>query len=363
MENHSIEFPVSLTRDEYVVSQTVLTSAVRARRLGSTPWFGLVLVAVSLFGVVADWRVTGTWDARMLSALLLLLAVDIAMIIAMPRVQRYRGGLSYDQTLFTGYSFSGVIRADQNGIAKITKNGETTLPYLHCPLFVEHEECMIFCAEKSKSIVIPAAYLTAEDAGALRAFVFAAIPPSRRRLLSKLVPRLTQRLSPFEEAGAETTLLTVHSEMTVREMTDLFTDIFVAQLPAALPTKAAWASMIAMGGYLLFEVWPLPLFFLSLLLLILVPMFSVGFKVRRAEKQSDGEILNNVISFTDAAVHIRGAGVNEQHVRIPWARITRAVECPDRVELFAGHKFISIPKRCIADMEQLRTVVDSHYNH
>jgi hypothetical protein len=56
-----------------------------------------------------------------------------------------------------------------------------------------------------------------------------------------------------------------------------------------------------------------------------------------------------------------GKAEGARSLNIPWSHITRAVNCGDTVELYAGEsKQLTIPKRCIPDFEELSAVVDGH---
>ena len=65
--------------------------------------------------------------------------------------------------------------------------------------------------------------------------------------------------------------------------------------------------------------------------------------------------------LTEQSLRVMGRGKQARRIRVPWERITRAVERPKVVEFFVDkNRVVVIPKRCIKELEQLREIVDAH---
>lgn len=357
------EFSVGLSKEEYIRSQELLAKAAGGRPFGGNRWFSVVMVVLCMVMLAVDAKLQGTLDVSLVLMLALLVAVEAAVLLTQPRLLRKNSADAYDDTLFSGYSFDGILRVGAVDIRKRTATGETAISYLNCPAYVEAPDMMIFCANGGKSIVIPARCLTAEDAETVRAAAFAGVPANRRRLIGKLVPGAAQRLpEPVLKTPDDDPLLTVAVEYTVGECRGMLLDDGLQKMVQALPVRALFAVSVAVGAYLWFAAPLLPVFLLSLLLFCFVPLLLTQLQLGSVIRRSEGELLRLSVEFTEQAVHLRSKGSSGHHDRVPWEYVTRAVEQPCSVELYATGHLVSIPKRCVEDMETLRRVVDEHLN-
>ena len=128
----------------------------------------------------------------------------------------------------------------------------------------------------------------------------------------------------------------------------------------SLPSKSMLALTIAIVACYWQPYFALPVFLLALLVLFLWPIAFAGKKAMKAVAASEGNALHAVVELTENSIAIHGRQSGDKSLRIPWSRITRAVERPEVVEFYVERKLLTIPKRCIPDMEELRTFVDSH---
>ena len=60
---------------------------------------------------------------------------------------------------------------------------------------------------------------------------------------------------------------------------------------------------------------------------------------------------------------MRGSAGKEKELRIPWKAISRAVERPDRVDFYTHSLAVTLPKRCIEDLDALKRLVDDRMPH
>ncbi len=354
------ECGVSLSREEYIRSQELVSKRSGASGLffGSGLLSAAMLILCVLFFLV-DLKQNGAPDFALLGLLILLIVVEVTTVFRYPKMQKKLAAQSYDKTLFSGYSFDGTLHVGAIDIQKTTAAGVTSISYFNCPLFIEAPDMMIFCAVQGRAIVIPARCLTEEDADAIRELACLNIPPERRRMIGKLIAGAAQRLPlPSLVTPQEEPLLTISVEYTEKEAFDLLDDSIVIGIKETLPQKVILSAGVAMIAYLLFETMAIPVFGLALLLSVLVPFFSTRSGFKRAVKVSDGEVLKVTVTLTEQALCCTGTAGDKKRTRIPWPRVTRAVERPSYVDYYATDKLISIPKRCIDDMEQLRRITD-----
>lgn len=356
------ECGVALSRDEYVRSQELVSKRSGASGLffGSGLLSAAMLILCVLFFFV-DLKQSGAPDFALLGLLILLIVVEITTVFRYPEMQKKLAAQSYDQTLFSGYSFDGVLHVGAIDIQKTTAAGVTSISYFNCPLFIEAPDMMIFCAVQGRSIVIPARCLIEEDADAIRELACLNIPPERRRMIGKLIAGTAERLPlPFLAVPQEEPLFTVSVEYTEKEAFDLLDDSIFRGIKETLPQKILVSAGVAMIAYLLFEAMAIPVFCLAVLMNVLFPFFTTRMGFKRAVKVSNGEVLKVTVTLTEQAICCTGTVGDQKRTRIPWSRVTRAVERPSYVDYYANDKPIRIPKRCIDDMDELRRITDQH---
>lgn len=357
-----VEYPVQLSREEYVRFQELLSKNGPGQFGGRNRWVPLLMLPIFVVMLAANYRVSGQVDWSLLLLLALVVVVEVTMFFTAPVILRKSSGFNYDQTAFSGYQFDGIVRVTEQDIRKTTPSGDTVVRFADCPLYIETAEVMVFCNTQGRAIVIPARCLTAEDAEATRNAALAAIPSARRRLRAKLIPLATQRLpqSPSAMQEPEEALLTLSVDYTEKEWKTLFTDTAWEQAGYSLPSKSMLALTIAIVACYWQPYFAVPVFLLALLVLFLWPIAFAGKKAMKAVAASEGNALHAVVELTENSIAIHGRQSGGKSLRIPWSRITRAVERPEVVEFYVERKLLTIPKRCIPDMEELRTFVDSH---
>ncbi len=361
-ETLPFECGVALSREEYVRSQELVSKRSGASGLffGSGLLSAAMLILCVLF-FLADLKQNGTPDFALLGLLVLLIVVEITTVFRYPEMQKKLAAQSYDKTLFSGYSFDGVLHVGAIDIQKTTAAGVTSISYYNCPLFIEAPDMMIFCAAQGRSIVIPARCLTEQDADAIRELACLNIPAERRRMIGKLVAGTAKRLPlPSLVMPQEDQLLTVSVEYTEKEAFDLLDDSIFKGIKETLPQKVLVSAGAAMIAYLLFETMAVPVFCLAILLSVLIPFFTTRIGFKRAIKVTDGEVLKITVTLTEQAICCTRMAGEQKRTRIPWSRVTRAVERPSYVDYYAIDKLVSIPKRCIDDMDELRRITDQH---
>ncbi len=359
-ERLTATFPVQLSKEEYIRSQEVLSKIFAGGRLfGGNRWFSVALVVLCVIMLAVEAKLAGKVDGDLILVLGLLITVEGVMLFLHPRLLRKNSANAYDKTLYTGYSFDGILTVGPEDIRKRTAKGETAIRYVNCPAYVETADMMIFCGREGRSIVIPARCLTAEDAEIVRAAAFNGVPANRRRLLQKLVPATCERLpEPELTVPEEEVLLSVSVVYTDGELRGILVDGALQKLVRTIVTKALFAVSAAVAGYLWLTVSVVPTFLLCFVLFCFMPVIAAALRAGGIVRQTEGDILRLKVDFTENGVHLHGGGGRFRHLRVPWEKVTRAVERPDCVELYAENRIATIPKRCVEDMDALRDTVD-----
>lgn len=357
-----IKYGVGLEREEYVRSQELAFATFQKRALGSRRIFSIVLMVMCVMTLAAEYYAMHTVVVDIAVLVGLMILSELWIMLDQPRQMRRAQKAAYDATLFSGHSFDGVLTVTEESISKMTADETTTIPFSQCMAYVEAEDMLLFCVQQGKSIVIPSRCLTEEDAQETKRLAFAAIPPMRRYIKETLVPkaqtRLPAELQPTEE---DEVLVKIPIEYTAGELRANLTDTALRGFSAKFPNKVLLAVFFAAITYFGAEVPVLPIFLLSLLLLLLIAMMNALVQANRLIKVSNGEIFNVSLELTDKGLRAVGTGEKVERIRVPWKYITRAIERPKDVEFFSEKvSIVTIPKRCISDMDELRAVVDAH---
>lgn len=353
------EFPVDLSREEYVRSQEILSKRAGGT-MRSMRVISLFMLAACVVMGITDFRYSGGIDWSLLSLLVLLIASELWMMLTLPVQLKRRSEAAYDASVYSGYVFAGSVTIEHDAIRKRTPVATAVIPYEQCRLFAETADMMIFCGMDGKSIVIPARFLTEHTAQLTREAALKNIPPARQMLMEELVP-CTETAPVSKQTANEEVLLTVEVEYTDNEIVGIAAEAAIEQFFTTLPNTCLAMTMLASFGFFALNIKPLPLFLAALLVVFLVAVIKARIRMRRVITRSERGVCRLRVEFTEAYIMLIGKADGMRPLRLPWTHITRAVNCRDTVEFYTGKdRQLSIPKRCIADFEELREIVDTH---
>lgn len=359
-----VEYSVDLSREEYVRSQEILAGRAGGAARGMRFISLFMLAACVVMGVLDFWYSNGI-DWSLLSLLVLLIGSELWMMLTMPAQLRRRSEAAYDSTVYGGYVFCGTVTVESDAIRKRTATATTVIPYEQCRMYAETADMMIFCGMDGKSIVIPARFLNERTAEVTRQAALKSVPLQRQMLVNKLVPGFDEEetINIPDQTASEEVLLTIDVEYTDNEIVGIAAETAMEQFVASLPSKCVLMTMLASFGYFLLAIRPLPLFLSALLVVFLVSVIKARIRMRRAITRTERRVCKLRVEFTDSYILLLGKAEGMRPLRLPWSHVTRAVNCRDTVEIYAGKdRQLSIPKRCIADFEELSGIVDSHLN-
>ncbi len=355
MENE-LRFCVDLSQAEYVRSQELLSQKTNGKRVGRSRFFSLFMMVMCVVSAVTIYKQTGTPDWSLFTLLILMFISELWLMFTLPRQLKYRYKTAYNTTLYTGYSFEGTVTVDKDGIRKQTSSVTAFIPYHTCSVFVEAADMMIFCGTDGHSIVLPSRFLTEDTAEFIRQTVLQKIPPMRRLLLERLIPAVTaETITPPPE---EETEFNFSLDYTEREVVSMTVDSVLVQFGRTLANKCLLSTMAAAVGYFMFYLPPLAVFLLTMLIFLLVSLFSAWHKAHRAAVQTEKDGNRMRLEITNRGLRLFGRG--EKPLVLPWTSITRAVEGAQTVEFYCEKdRQLMIPKRCIENMDDFRRLVDT----
>ena len=355
-------FPVELSREEFIRFNLLLArSAGPLRHWKGQLLFIAVMLLMSIGLLAAVWITDHTADPLIIALIAMVAFGGVLILWAIPARLRRSAGRSYDQTVKSGYRYTGVVRVYGDHVQKSSGGAVTVIRFSAGAGFMEAPDMMVLIAPGVPSIVIPARCLTAEDADCLRRTALAGIPPARHVFVGRLAPGAVQR-KPFHEEGeiADEELMTVRVIYTRQEFMKLVRDTGMRSFIKLLPLYSAVALMSAVVFGLMAGPGASVLAFAAVIaLLLLFILLSNNARARAILARATPEMMTIEYHFTDLGLTARSPK-SQQNVRFGWATVRRAVERADSGEFFVDTSFIRIPKRCIPDMDALRSLVDAH---
>ncbi len=358
-----IEYAVGLSRDEYVRSQELVNTVLRKRQMSRSRWFAIFMLILCLIMAAADYRVSGTVDSSLAVVVTLMSISELWMLLDLPRQLRRQTETVYDATLFSGHSFDGLLTVDTDGVTKTTGDETTHIEFARCSAVIEAEEMLLFCVEQGKSIVIPARCVTEQEAQQTKQAMQNRVAPGNYYLVSPLRPAKehTASAAPAKWADNAESLMTITMDITASEFKAELTDTVIREFFNKFSGKMLTAVTFTIIFYFVWNTLPLPMFLLALLLLFVGDIMLIRFRARRSIALSNGDVCRLTVDFTEQYIGMVRKAKDSHRLKIPWNRITRAVERPRQVEFYVDRsRMLTIPKRCIENMDQLRGLVDAH---
>lgn len=362
-EQEQNAFPVDLDREEYIKFNLLIARNGGLLRFRKGQIFlSLTMLLFSLGMIVYEKVIYNTVDTVMLLMVLFIGVTGSLLLFGIPTYIRRSAGRAYDQSLMGGYDYFGMVRVYPDRIEKDNGSTVSVVRFADNAGYIETSDMMILLSSSSRAIVLPARCMTGADADMVRRVVLPGIPIVRQRLLDRMVPRASHRMSPpdfSEERTAPEELVVISLEYQPAEFTKMMSDSALRAYVRMLPLYSGLALLSAIMFGLLSGLGVGILVFLGILgVLLLLNMMSARSRAAMALQRMPYDGMKLRLSLTEQGIVLRAA--NGEDTRFGWNAIRRAVERPDCVEFYTTNSFIRVPKRCIEDMEQLRRVVDAH---
>lgn len=354
------EWAIDLTREEYIRYYTLFSKLSGPLRMQTVQLIiSVVFAAILVAFCVFDFLQTGTVDWLFTAIGVVLLLASFGLWWYAPRHVRRTAAKAYDETLAGGYCYAGTLRVRDDRVEKENVQGIHTVHLNGGTLFIENPEMMVFLTANRRSIVIPARYLTAEAASAVRAAADK-LPYRNRRFLGRVVP---QGETPVAACPPEDTVLW---EQTVRyepaELADLIrhnvTQNFLKRLPFHSVMSALFGFGLGWGDgtdILPCIGWFIAFFALTAVTNLVMPRNRA--KLIAAQADIAGRTV--AIKLTDRGVWMTDP--NKGFAVLPWSVIEHVIDRDTFVEITRGPQSIRIPKRYIADFSAFDTLVCTYW--
>ena len=355
------QFPANLTRNEYIdfnilVART--TGALRNQKVKLVLLLLMLAVGVTVMVVAKYLYQYVSVPAVVLLAVLMGLAV--VLYGGMPGHIRRAAARAYDQTVRTGYTYYGIISVMADRMTKESRFSQVTIQYGGQAMFIESPDMLILSEPGNRSIVIPARCLTEADSRTIRSLVEAGLGKERCRSYGRLFPRAAARMQRRSEEPDTTAQLVLDVQYTPREFVGMVTGKTLMGFTRALPVYGSIAILLGLlTGLLSSYYWGMLIFIGIMVFTLLWAVFLPWLRVRLSVRRMPAEARILRISFSERGMVITSPGRTERLEYI-WPMIARAVERDDAVEFEAGNAFLRIPKRCIPDLQLLKSIVDRY---
>ncbi len=351
----ALTFGVGLNKTEYVIFQKTMTKFVAGKRVVK-----VITLLLTVFILLTAGDIFRNDPERMQDPVVvvsfLVFAVLLGFWIFLPKlIENRRFAKGYEDAVAGGQVFDGMVTVNTDGITKVTESGSVILSFDRDLLFIERQEMLIFVNRFGQGIVLPARCLTKEDAAAVRFIAQRYINPRFYVSKGRLQPTATARLElmsatppavlytfamQYEEKERKALLKTVIKRDIFRSAPLYFLFCFLLSASAGLDNGFTAATVTFWVAVALFAV---------LKALFWVPRY----------KRTDRD--NGVLTVTlneHAVVVEKKTETVPQKVILQWRDIAHAVEGEDAVEIYNKRQYVYIPKRCVGDMDFLRSIVN-----
>lgn len=351
---------VDLTREEFIDFRYVMD---RFAGMGRGRWtraiimslFSLSLIVLALVELVKEGQ--ADWLTGIVGLLMLLVSLLIAVLE--PVILKKRAGRAYDQSIAAGYSYYGTVRLYSDRIEKEGTEQTVTIPINGTAFFLECKEMMVWGSDRTRSIVLPARYLTAESAAALR-HAADRIPTGHRRFNGRVVP---QGQVPAPVVTEKPTVLWEQTvTYTLEEFQSLLRSVLKQNYSQRLPMFGLLSVLTGLAlGWNGESVVPCVMYFLAtLFFLTLLNLLMPLWRLPRHEEQVPPSARQIQFALTDRGFRLHS---ERQEDCVPWGAIAHVMDKGDYVEFQWQHTFARIPKRCIPDFEAFDGIITKYWKH
>ena len=361
-------FPVDLSFDEYVRFNLIVSKTAGMLRLrkGQITLFS-IMMGFCLFMLYSDMVTNGRIDIVTVIFMLMLAAIEGIMLYGVPAYIRRSAGRMYEQTIESGHSYYGIVNVYADRMEKCSSQNTVRIRYQESAVYIETREMMILMAPDTPAIVLPARCLTKENADVVRRAVLPGVLPQRQRLIERMIPAALVPIEPPTEENRdggfteENTLMELDVDYTREEFIKL---ALTGALHGYMKMLPIYCAASVMTGLLFGISYNFGIGIISFLMIqavfFAVQMIGARSKAAKLFGSMPEEGSRIHIRFTEHGLVMRSHQDGEI-IRLAWPIITRAIEKPDSVEFYTKTAFLDIPKRCIEDMNTMRSIVDAHY--
>jgi hypothetical protein len=289
-------------------------------------------------------------------------AAGIAAFYGAPSYVKRAAQRAYEQSRLTGHTYYGIISVYPDRIQKQSQKTTVTLSFSDNVLYIETRDMIIFLSPKQPAIVIPARCIDKVNTQEVRRAVFIGIPPVRQRIEDRIIPAekpciLPKTDSPANEWDTDSGIhinVNYNKDEFIKTAWDTALNAFMKMLPAysvfALIAGLTIGFLYSFGAGLV----------VYLVINTIVFLLQVPGTRTKAKLIYDNANTDISVCFTEQGIIVKSR-TNVSEIRLKWSEITRAVAANDSFKFYSRYAILSIPTRCVADKDALRSFVDSHY--
>jgi|LSQX01.3.fsa_nt_gb hypothetical protein len=364
-QDEALSFPVDITKQEFVRFNMIVSavSGILRFKKGQVTLFAGGGI-ITLFMIISDILAYRNIDPVMVILLVFIAVSGGILMFGTTHHVRRSAERAYDQSRLNGRSYYGIITVYRDRIEKQSSRANISINLSYQAIYIETRDMMIFLAEKTPAVVIPARCLTSEDAEALRRTVLTAIPQTRQKIEAPLIPTAAGHISrpddePDNEEWRDENSISVEINYSRDEFVKIAADTALRGLLKLLPLYSFMSLMAALMFGLLYDFgFGIAVYVAVNAGLFLFRIFGARTRAGRAYDNMTSTRIN--VLLADKGIEVNSSEKSDR-IKLEWKDVQRAVERPNDVEFFSESIFLRIPKRCIEDFDALRAFVDSHH--
>ena len=364
-QGYTLDFPVDLSREDYIEFNLLVAKTKGVlRHYREMLIFGGFLMVISIGILVLQKLRFGQVSLAAVLMMLIFLLLVGGPLAGLPGHLRRGAATAYDRTVEQGYRYAGRVQLEENRIRKTGSSSAVAIQLDERAAMIESRNMLVILSPGSRAIVIPARYLSRENAAVLLQRLRNAVKGENQKVFSPLLPAVRQEaekmvLEEDDDNNRETEPLTLEIQYTSQEFYILLADRALRTFLKRLPFYSAFAVIAGvLCGLAAGVLWGIAI---GVCILSAVYLLSVEGGRLRAKKLTAGLTKENMtlrLVLTENGLLLRRRNGEER--RIPWDAVKRAVARPSCVEFTARDTFVRIPRRCIPDMDRLKDLVDDH---
>lgn len=362
MEDNMTEnrLTVNLTQEDFIAFQRLMD---KFAGMGRGRWgravimvlFSLSLIALAMYDLVRGGEMD--WLTGIMGMLLLLFSLLIPVLETV--LLKRRAARMYNESIDAGYSYYGTVRLFADRIEKEGMEMTVSIPLNATAFFIESSDMMVWGSDRTRTIVLPARYLTPEFAAAVRQAADR-LPMQNRRFFGRLQPQS----QPAAPANTERPAVLWEQTVcyTLEELQKLLRDTMVQNFSRRLPLFGVLSALTGLAlGWNDETIWPCVAYFLAaLFLLTLLNLLMPLWRLPRHEEQVPPAARQMQFTLTDRGLKLR----SERQVEcVSWGSIAHVIDRGTYVEFLWHQHFARIPKRSIADFPAFDRLIEEYWKN
>jgi hypothetical protein len=365
---YPIEFPVDISRDEFVRFNMIVSKIGGVMRFQKGQIILIAVISViCIFMFISDLISYNKIDPINVMLMIFLISSGAIMVFGFSSRVKNAAENTYDLTQQSGQSYYGIISIYPDRIEKRNDDKLVSINLSQAALYIETQDMIIITAQQKPAIVLPSRCLTPSDAEAVRSVIFGAVPVTRQKIESRFIPAAERHISQPESNSIEQDFddqnaIIVNVNYTREEFVKMANDSALRNYLKMLPLYSVMSLITSISIGFLYN------FGAGIAVYIIFNAGLIGLNLFNSRTRS-GRIYDSMPQnasqinayFTQSGINIKSQG-RSGTVMIKWNSITRAVDRPESFDFYSNSLFIRIPKRCVSDINELKEFINNNYS-